>query len=108
LIETSQLQTLVAVARAKSFSKAADDLSVTQSAISQSIKNLENKIEVNTMARVIRKKKMIWIWKIESLKQWTLEVKEVEGPTECWIKFVSNIIIENWDELEIYKTEIQK
>lgn len=68
----------------------------------------ENKVETNTMARVIRKKKMIWTWKIESLKQWLLEVKEVEGPTECWIKFVSNVVIENWDELEIYKTEIQK
>tara|TARA_R110000868_G_scaffold345134_1_gene606233 strand:+ start:243 stop:1166 length:924 start_codon:yes stop_codon:yes gene_type:complete len=51
LIETSQLQTLVAVARAKSFSKAAADLSVTQSAISQSIKNLENKIEVKLFKR---------------------------------------------------------
>lgn len=46
MIETSQLHTLVAVARAKSFSKAADDLHVTQSAISQSIKNLETKLEV--------------------------------------------------------------
>lgn len=51
LIETSQLQTLVAVARAKSFSKAADDLSVTQSAISQSIKNLETKIAVKLFKR---------------------------------------------------------
>lgn len=51
MIETSQLQTLVAVARAKSFSKAAEDLSVTQSAISQSIKNLENKIEVKLFKR---------------------------------------------------------
>ncbi|MDD3145555.1 MAG: translation initiation factor IF-2 [Candidatus Gracilibacteria bacterium] len=68
----------------------------------------ENKVETNTMARVIRKKKMIGTGKIESLKQGLLEVKEVEGPTECGIKFVSNIIIENGDELEIYKTEIQK
>ncbi len=51
MIETSQLQTLVAVARAKSFSKAADDLSVTQSAISQSIKNLETKIAVKLFKR---------------------------------------------------------
>lgn len=68
----------------------------------------ENKIENNTLVRIIRKKKMIWTWKIESLKQWMLEVKEVEGPTECWIKLVTNVIIENWDELEIYKLEIQK
>ena len=44
MIETSQLQTFVAVAKARSFSKAADDLHVTQSAISQSIKNLEAKL----------------------------------------------------------------
>lgn len=51
MIETSQLQTLVAVARARSFSRAAEDLSVTQSAISQSIKNLETKIEVKLFKR---------------------------------------------------------
>lgn len=51
MIETSQLQTLVAVAKAKSFSKAAEDLNVTQSAISQSIKNLESKIEVSLFKR---------------------------------------------------------
>lgn len=46
MIETSQLQTLVAVTRAKSFSKAAEVLGVTQSAISQSIKNLESKLGI--------------------------------------------------------------
>jgi hypothetical protein len=51
---------------------------------------------------------LIWTWKIESLKQWTLEVKEAEWPTECWIKFVTNTKVEIWDELEIYKIEIQK
>jgi len=51
MIETSQLQTLVAVAKASSFSKAADELHVTQSAISQSIKNLENKISVKLFKR---------------------------------------------------------
>lgn len=51
MIETSQLQTLVAVARAKSFSRAADELGVTQSAISQSVKNLEKKLEVNLFKR---------------------------------------------------------
>lgn len=68
----------------------------------------ENKIENNTLVRIIRKKKMVWTWKIESLKQWMLEVKEVEWPTECWIKLVTNVAVENWDELEIYKIEIQK
>lgn len=51
MIETSQLQTLVAVTKAKSFSKAAEDLHVTQSAISQSIKNLEKKLEVKLFKR---------------------------------------------------------
>lgn len=51
MIETSQLQTLVAVARANSFSKAAEELHVTQSAISQSIKNLENKVGVKLFKR---------------------------------------------------------
>lgn len=51
MIETSQLQTLVAVARASSFSKAAQELGVTQSAISQSVKNLENKLEVRLFKR---------------------------------------------------------
>lgn len=51
MIETSQLQTLVAVTKAKSFSKAADDLGVTQSAISQSIKNLESKLDIKIFKR---------------------------------------------------------
>jgi DNA-binding transcriptional LysR family regulator len=51
MVETSQLQTLVAVARAQSFSKAAEELGVTQSAISQSIKNLENKVGVKLFKR---------------------------------------------------------
>lgn len=51
MIETSQLQTLVAVANARSFSKAAEQLGVTQSAISQSIKNLESKLEVKIFKR---------------------------------------------------------
>ena len=62
----------------------------------------------NTMARVIRNKNMIWSWKIISLKSWILEVKELEWPIECWVKFEWKIIIQMWDELEIYKTEIQK
>ena len=51
MIETSQLQTLVAVAKARSFSKAAEVLGVTQSAISQSIKNLESKLEIKIFKR---------------------------------------------------------
>jgi DNA-binding transcriptional LysR family regulator len=51
MIETSQLQTLVAVTKARSFSKAAEQLGVTQSAISQSIKNLESKLEIKIFKR---------------------------------------------------------
>ncbi|MFW5887188.1 MAG: LysR family transcriptional regulator [Bacteriovoracia bacterium] len=50
-LETSLLQTLVAVGNAASFSKAAEDLHVTQSAISQSIKNLESKVGVKLVQR---------------------------------------------------------
>lgn len=52
MIETSQFQTLVAVAKFKSFSKAADELGVTQSAISQSIKNLERKVKAKLFIRL--------------------------------------------------------
>jgi translation initiation factor IF-2 len=68
----------------------------------------ESKVENNSQVRVLRKKKMIWVWQIESLKEWMVEVKEVEWPKECWIKFVSNVRAEIWDELEVYKIEMQK
>lgn len=51
MIDTSSLMTLMAVYKAKSFSRAADELHVTQSAISQSIKNLEKKIGVKLITR---------------------------------------------------------
>lgn len=51
MIEISQLQTLVTVAKMGSFSKAAEELQVTQSAISQSIKNLESKINIRIFKR---------------------------------------------------------
>ncbi len=50
-IETSQLQTLVAVAETRSFSRAGERLHVTQSAISQSVKNLEIKTKVKLFHR---------------------------------------------------------
>ena len=68
----------------------------------------DNKIERNALLRVIRNKKMIWTWKVESLKQWVEEVKELEWPIECWIKFIWKVEVELWDELEIYKIEMQK
>lgn len=55
MLETSQLHTMVVVAKAKSFSRAAEELGVTQSAISQSIKNIEKKIEVQIFKRTGKK-----------------------------------------------------
>ena len=68
----------------------------------------DNKIEPNTKARIIRKKSKIGEWEIISLKSWVEEVKEMEGPCECWIKFKGSIQPEMWDYLEIYKTIIEK
>lgn len=51
IIETSQLQTLLAISTTGSFSKAAQKLNVTQSAISQSVKNLEKKVGVQLLKR---------------------------------------------------------
>lgn len=68
----------------------------------------DNKIEVASKIRVFRNKKYIWAWEVDSLKQWTLDVKEVEGPIECGIKFVWNVKLEEKDELEFYKIEIEK
>lgn len=50
-IEISQLQTIISVADSGSFSKAAQDLSVTQSAISQSVKNVETKLGLSLFKR---------------------------------------------------------
>jgi translation initiation factor IF-2 len=68
----------------------------------------ENNIEDKAMIRVIRDKKMIWKGKIESLKQWVEEVKMLEGPIECWIRFAWDVKLEVKDILEIYKIEIHR
>jgi translation initiation factor IF-2 len=68
----------------------------------------ESIIEAKALVRIIRKKKMIWTWIIESLKSWTIEVKELEGPIECWIHLKTSDIVEMWDDLEIHKVEIGK
>ncbi len=68
----------------------------------------DSKIESNCLARVIRKDKKILDWKITSLKQWIEEVKELEWPLECWIRFEWKTDVEEGDLLEIYKIEIQK
>ena len=68
----------------------------------------ENKVEKNCLVRVIRKEKKIWEWKVVSLKQWIEEVKELEWPAECWIRFEWRLDIQEGDILELYKIEIHK
>lgn len=51
MIETSQIQTLVALLKAGSLSEAAVNLGVTQSAVSQHIKNIEAKVGFAVVAR---------------------------------------------------------
>ncbi len=67
-----------------------------------------NKIEKDCSIRVIRKNKKVWEWRAVSLKQWVEEVKELEWPLECWIRFEWKLDIQEWDMLELYKIEIQK
>ena len=51
MIENSQLMALIAIDQTGSFSKAAEKLQVTQSAISQSIKNLEARLDFTLIVR---------------------------------------------------------
>ncbi len=66
------------------------------------------KIERGVQARIIRKDKFLWLWKIENLKSWIIDVVDIEGPTECGIKLKTDVKVELWDALEIFKVEIQK
>jgi len=68
----------------------------------------ENKIENKALIRIIRNKKMVWKWVIDSLKSWTLEVKELEWPIEWWINLKTKVSIEMGDTLEIHKVIIEK
>lgn len=67
-----------------------------------------NKVENKAQARVIRWDKVIWKWLIENLKSWIIDVQDLEWPVECWIKLKTDIKIEMWDILEIFKIEIHK
>ena len=67
-----------------------------------------DKIEKDCLVRVIRKDKKVAEWKIPSLKQWIEEVKELEGPIECWVNFEGKWEIEMWDIFELYKMETEK
>lgn len=66
------------------------------------------KIERWVQARIIRKDKFLGVGKIENLKSWIIDVVDIEWPTECWIKLKTDVKVELWDILEIFKTEIQK
>lgn len=67
-----------------------------------------NKIEKLANVRIIRKDKSMWNGKIENLKSWIIDVNDLEWPIECWIKLKTDVKIEMWDLLEIYKIEISK
>lgn len=51
MIETSQLQVLIALSHNENISKAAEELNVTQSAVSQALKNLESKVGLPIITR---------------------------------------------------------
>ena len=65
-----------------------------------------NNIQTKTKVRVIRNWSKVWEWKIISLKSWIEEVKALEGPVECGIKFEWSMQPEMWDMLEVYKVDI--
>jgi len=68
----------------------------------------KSKIKPNIQARLIRKDKLIWKWDIENLKIWVEDVKYLEWPAECWVKFYIKEKVEIGDVLELYEIEIQK
>lgn len=51
VVESSMLQVLIALSRSENISKAAEELNVTQSAVSQALKNLEAKVGFPIVAR---------------------------------------------------------
>ena len=65
----------------------------------------DSTIENWAKIRVLRWDKMVWKWEIKSLKLWVEEMKQLEWPVECGIKFVWNTIVEMWDIFELYKIE---
>ncbi len=66
-----------------------------------------DKIENWAKIRVIRDKRMVGHGKVASLKQWVEEVKVLEWPIECWIKFEWDVKVEQGDQFELYKIEKQ-
>lgn len=68
----------------------------------------DTKIEKGLSVRIIRKDKLLGKWLVENLKSWIIDVNELEGPIECWIKCKTDVIVEMGDILEMFKIEIQK
>jgi len=65
-------------------------------------------IEKGAQVRIIRKKKIVWNWVIDSLKSGMIEVKDLEWPVECWINIKTDIVVEMGDDIEIHKVIIEK
>ena len=63
-------------------------------------------VEKKAKVRVIRDERIIGNGIVESLKEWVEEVNKYQGPGECWIKFVWNLIPQMGDTIELYKIEI--
>jgi len=92
MLETSMLQVLIALSQNENISKAAEELNVTQSAVSQTLKNLENKLgfpvitrqgkSVNLTDRGLRLAKVAkqYVRRIEeTIEQIHLENNEIKG-----------------------------
>lgn len=65
-------------------------------------------VEKKAKVRVVRDERIVGNGTVDSVKQGIEEVKKFEGPGECGIKFIGNIIPQLWDTLELYKIEIWK
>lgn len=65
------------------------------------------KIEKWAFVRVIRKDKVIGTWKIESLKQWVEEVKQIEEVKECGIQLSWVLDVQEKDLIEVYKIVVE-
>lgn len=92
MLESSMLQVLIALSQNENISKAAEELNVTQSAVSQTLKNLENKLgfpvitrqgkSVNLTDRGLRLAKVAkqYVRRIEeTIEQIHLENHEIKG-----------------------------
>ncbi len=92
MLETSMLQVLIALSQNENISKAAEELNITQSAVSQTLKNLENKLgfpvitrqgkSVNLTDRGLRLAKVAkqYVRRIEeTIEQIHLENNEIKG-----------------------------